>query len=367
MEIGDTLKALSKQAQDAVAANQEKLHGAVHSAARIANDKTGGKYADTVTKVGDQAKGIVTMIAASAAGGFPGTGSAAAEAPAEPVAHESGSFAIGGDTNVYRLGYGAMQLTGQGVWGDPKDPDEAVRVLQRAVALGVNFIDTADSYGPFVSEMLIKKALHPYPEDLVIATKAGLSRSGPGDWRPIGRPEYLRQQCLLSLRHLGLEQIPLYQLHRIDSKVPLAEQLGELALLQQEGLIRHIGLSEVTVEQLVEAQRYATIVAVQNLYNLSNRQAEPLLDHCAEHGIAFIPWFPLATGKLSNPGGPLDTLSNEIGATPSQLALAWLLERSPVMLPIPGTTSVAHLEENVAAAQIKLTDDQFASLSAAAA
>jgi len=362
MELGDTLKVLGKQAQDAVAANQEKLHGAVQNAARIANERTGGKYAETVAKVGDQAKLIVTAIAASAPTGFPGS---SGDIATDPVAHEAGSFAIGGDTNVYRLGYGAMQLTGQGVWGDPKDPDEAVRVLQRAVALGVNFIDTADSYGPFVSEMLIKKALHPYPADLVIATKAGLTRSGPGDWRPVGRPEYLRQQCLLSLRHLGLEQIPLYQLHRIDSKVPLAEQLGELVLLQQEGLIRHIGLSEVTVEQLVEAQRYAKIVTVQNLYNLSNRQAEPLLDHCAGSGIGFIPWFPLATGKLSNPGGPLDTLSTEIGATPSQLALAWLLRRSPVMLPIPGTGSVAHLEENVAAAQINLTDDQFAALSAA--
>jgi pyridoxine 4-dehydrogenase len=365
MELGDTLKALGKQAQDAVAANQERLHGAVQSAARIANEKTGGMYADTVTKVGDQAKGIVSMIAASA-GGFPGSGTADSEAIAEPVAHDSGSFAIGGDTNVYRLGYGAMQLTGQGVWGDPKDPEEAIRVLQRAVALGVNFIDTADSYGPFVSEMLIKQALHPYPADLVIATKVGLTRSGPGDWRPVGRPEYLRQQCLLSLRHLGLEQIPLYQLHRIDSKVPLAEQLGELVELQKEGLIRHIGLSEVTVEQLVEAQRYATISTVQNLYNLTNRQAEPLLDHCADNGIGFIPWFPLATGKLCDPGGPLETLASEIGATPSQLALAWLLQRSPVMLPIPGTASVAHLEENVAAAQIKLTDDQFAALSAAA-
>jgi aryl-alcohol dehydrogenase-like predicted oxidoreductase len=363
MEPGDTLKALGKQAQEAVAANQEKLHGAVQSAARIANERTGGKYAETVTRLGDQAKLIVTAIAASAPGGFPGSHG---DIASDPVAHESGSFAIGGDTNVYRLGYGAMQLTGQGVWGDPKEPDEAVRVLQRAVALGVNFIDTADSYGPFVSEMLIKQALHPYPEDLVIATKAGLARCGPGDWRPLARPEYLRQQCLLSLRHLGLEQIPLYQLHRIDSKVPLAEQLGELVALQQEGLIRHIGLSEVTVEQLIEAQRYAKIVTVQNLYNLSNRQAEPLLEHCAGSGIGFIPWFPLATGKLSKPGGPLDTLAKEIGATPSQLALAWLLRRSPVMLPIPGTGSVSHLEENVAAAQINLTDAQFAALTAAA-
>lgn len=283
-----------------------------------------------------------------------------------PVA-ASGTFAIGGDMTVHRLGYGTMQLTGQGVWGDPKDPDEAVRVLRRAVELGVDFLDTADSYGPFVAEMLIKRALHPYPDGLVIATKVGLTRHGPGIWKPLARPEYIRQQCELSLRHLGLERIPLYQLHRIDPKVPLAEQLGELSALQQEGKIRHIGLSEVSVEQLKEAQQHAKIVTVQNLYNVAKRTAEALLDHCTEHGIGFIPWFPLATGKLSNPGGPLDKLATELDATPSQLALAWLLKRSPVMLPIPGTGSVGHLEENLAAASIELTDEQFRALSDAAA
>jgi len=278
------------------------------------------------------------------------------------LAAGAGTFAIGGDLTVNRLGYGAMQLTGPGVWGPPKDHDEAIRVLRRAVELGVNLIDTADAYGPFVADQLIFEALHPYPDDLVIATKAGLTRAGPGDWRPVGRPEYLRQQCELSLRHLGLDRIELFQLHRIDRKVPLADQLGELVLLQQEGKIRHIGLSEVTVDQLVEAQQFATIASVQNLYNLANRSAEALLDHAEAHGIAFIPWFPLATGELAAEGGPLAHLAREHGATPSQLALAWLLKRSPVMLPIPGTSSVAHLEDNVAAAAIELTDEQFAEL-----
>jgi pyridoxine 4-dehydrogenase len=281
------------------------------------------------------------------------------------IAAQSGTFAIGGDLTVNRLGYGAMQLTGPGIWGDPADPDEAVRVLRRAVELGVNFIDTADSYGPFVSELLIKKALHPYPEDLVIATKAGLTRSGPGDWRPVGRPEYLRQQVELSLRHLGVERIDLHQLHRIDAKVPVAEQVGELALLQQEGKIRHIGLSEVTVAELQEAQQTATIVSVQNLYNLADRSAEALLEHAEANTIAFIPWFPLATGKLAGSGGPLDEIAARLGASPSQLALAWLLRRSPVMLPIPGTASVAHLEDNVAAAGLQLTDEDVEHLTAA--
>jgi pyridoxine 4-dehydrogenase len=279
----------------------------------------------------------------------------------------SGTFELGGDTRITRLGFGAMQLTGPGIWGDPKDPDEAVRVLKRAVELGVDFIDTADSYGPFVSEMLIKKALHPYPEGLVIATKAGLTRHGPGIWAPLARPEYLRQQCELSLRHLGLERIELYQLHRIDAKVPLAEQLGELVALQQEGKIHHIGLSEVSVEQLQASQQHATIVSVQNLYNLANRSAEALLDHCEQEGIGFIPWFPLATGKLTEHDGPLTEIAADTGATPAQLALAWLLKRSPVMLPIPGTSSVAHLEDNLAAAQLQLTDEQFEALSSATA
>ncbi|GAA1429340.1 aldo/keto reductase [Microlunatus lacustris] len=279
-----------------------------------------------------------------------------------PSAQASGTFALGGDLPVVRLGYGSMQLTGDGVWGDPKDPDEAVRVLRRAVELGVTFIDTADSYGPVVAEQLIKKALHPYADDLVIATKAGLTRSGPGDWRPVGRPEYLRQQVEMSLRNLGLERIDLHQLHRIDPQVPLADQVGELKLLQDEGKIRHIGLSEVSVEQLQEAQQTATIVSVQNLFNLADRSAEPLLDHAEAEGIAFIPWFPLATGQLSKPGGPLDALAQEHGASPSQLALAWLLRRSPVMLPIPGTSTVAHLEDNLAAATLELSDDEFARL-----
>ena len=273
-----------------------------------------------------------------------------------------GTLTIGGDLKVRRTGFGAMRITGRGIWGPPKDEAEAIRVLRRAVELGVNLIDTADAYGPFVADQLIFEALHPYPDDLVIATKAGLTRAGPGDWRPVGRPEYLRQQCELSLRHLGLDRIELFQLHRIDRKVPLADQLGELVLLQQEGKIRHIGLSEVTVDQLVEAQQFATIASVQNLYNLANRSAEALLDHAEAHGIAFIPWFPLATGELAAEGGPLAHLAREHGATPSQLALAWLLKRSPVMLPIPGTSSVAHLEDNVAAAAIELTDEQFAEL-----
>ncbi|MFF4812143.1 aldo/keto reductase [Micromonospora chersina] len=281
-------------------------------------------------------------------------------------AKDSGTYRIGGDLQVDRLGYGAMQLTGPGVWGDPKDPAEAVRVLRRAYELGVTFIDTADSYGPFVSELLIKEALHPYADDLVIATKAGLTRSGPGDWRPVGRPEYLRQQCELSLRHLGLDCIPLYQLHRIDEKVPLEDQLGELALLKQEGKVRHIGLSEVTVGQIEAARRITPIVSVQNLYNLADRSAEDVLEHCERDDLAFIPWFPIATGNLARPGGPLDAISTEHGATPAQLALAWLLRRSPVMLPIPGTSSVAHLEENVAAAEVRLSDDEFEALAKAA-
>jgi pyridoxine 4-dehydrogenase len=280
------------------------------------------------------------------------------------AAASSGQFSLGGDMVVNRLGYGAMQLTGPGVWGDPKDPDEAVRVLQRAVEMGVNFIDTADSYGPFVSEQLIKKALHPYPDDLVIATKAGLTRHGPDIWKPVGRPEYLRQQAELSLRHLGVERIDLFQLHRIDPHVPLADQLGELVALQREGKIRHIGLSQVSVGELKKARKIARIASVQNLYNLVDRSSEDLLDVAAANDIAFIPWFPLATGTLAAPGGPLAALAAEHGVQPSQLALAWLLRRSPVMLPIPGTSTVAHLVDNVAAATIHLDDQEFARLSA---
>jgi pyridoxine 4-dehydrogenase len=235
-------------------------------------------------------------------------------------------------------------------------------VLQRAVALGVTLIDTADSYGPFVAEQLIKKALHPYPAELVIATKAGLTRSGPNVWRPVGRPEYLRQQAELSLRHLGLERIDLFQLHRVDAKVPLAEQVGELGRLQEEGKIRHIGLSEVTVAQIEEARQTTAIVSVQNLYNLADRRAEPVLEYAAANNIAFIPWFPLATGALARSGGALDQIAARLDARPSQVALAWLLRRSPVMLPIPGTSTVSHLEENIAAATIELSDADAAAL-----
>lgn len=283
------------------------------------------------------------------------------------TAHASGTFSIGGDLPVVRLGYGAMQITGEGIWGPPRDHDEAVRVLRRAVELGVTFIDTADSYGPEVSEQLIREALHPYADDVVVATKAGLTRQGPGIWTPLGFPPYLRQQCELSLRRLGVETIDLFQLHRIDRAYPLEDQVGELRKLQEEGKVRHIGLSEVTVEQFEAARAVADIATVQNLYNLGNRSAEALLDHCEREGIGFIPWFPLATGELSKEDGPLADASREHGATPSQLALAWLLRRSPVMLPIPGTSSVDHLEQNVAGADIELTDEEFEKLSAISA
>lgn len=281
-----------------------------------------------------------------------------------PDAADSGTFSIGGDLTVNRLGYGAMQITGEGVWGEPDDVKEATKVLERALEIGVNFIDTADSYGPYVSEELIREALHPYADDLVIATKAGLVRTGPGEWHPVGRPKYLRQQCEMSLRRLGVERIDLFQLHRIDPEVPTAEQVGELAALKEEGKIAHIGLSEVTVDELREAQQHAEVATVQNMFNLTSRDAEPLLDHCTENGIGFIPWFPLATGELAGSGGPLDDLSTELDVSPSQLALAWLLKRSPVMLPIPGTSSVDHLDDNVAAASVELTDEQFEQLSA---
>jgi pyridoxine 4-dehydrogenase len=275
----------------------------------------------------------------------------------------SGTFTIGGDLTVNRLGYGTMQLPGPGVWGDAHDPKEAVRVLRRAVELGVNFIDTADAYGPFVADYLLKEALHPYGDDLIIATKVGLTRPGPGDWRPVGRPEYIRQQTELNLRHLGLERIDLLQLHRIDQQVPLADQIGELALLQQEGKIRHIGLSEVSVEQIVEAGKIAKIASVQNLYNLAKRDAEPVLEFAEANGMAFIPWFPLATGELAKEGGPLAELAKRLNAKPAQLALAWLLKRSPAILPIPGTSRVKHLEENIVAAGIELSDQDFKTLS----
>ncbi len=278
------------------------------------------------------------------------------------TAAASRTYPIGDDLPVVRLGYGAMQLTGPGIWGPPRDHDEAIRVLRRAVELGVTFIDTADAYGPHVSEELIREALYPYPADLVIATKAGLVRTGPHAWHPLGRPVYLRQQAELSLRRLRLERIDLFQLHRIDPVVPLADQLGTLVDLQREGKVRHIGLSEVSVEEIRAAGETAEIATVQNLYNLANRKSEDVLDYCERASIGFIPWFPIATGELARPGGPLDGIAQQLDATPAQLALAWLLRRSPVMLPIPGTSSVAHLEENVAAARIQLTDEQFEAL-----
>jgi len=282
------------------------------------------------------------------------------------TAAASGTFSIGGDLAVNRLGYGTMQLTGSGVWGYPADREAPVAVLRRAVELGVNLIDSADAYGPFVTDEFIRTALHPYADDLVIATKVGFTRQGPNQWTPVGRPEYLRQQTELNLRNLAVDRIDLLQLHRIDPKVPLADQLGELKKLQDEGKIRHIGLSEVSVAEVEEARTIVDIVSVQNLYNLTNRSAEELVDYSEANGIAFIPWFPLATGKLAGDGSPLAALAKEHGSTPSQLALAWLLRRSPVITPIPGTSSVAHLEDNVAAAEIELTDDEFAALTAIA-
>ncbi|GAC1403287.1 MAG: aldo/keto reductase [Mycobacterium sp.] len=280
----------------------------------------------------------------------------------ETVAHASGTFTIGGDLTVNRLGFGAMRITGDGVWGPPADRDECTRVLRRAVELGINFIDTADSYGPDVSEQLIRDALHPYPDGLVIATKAGLLRTGPNDWTPLGFPAYLRQECEMSLRQLGVDRIDLFQLHRIDSKFPAEDQVGELAKLQQEGKIRHIGLSEVTVEQLEAAQKIVPIVSVQNMYNLTARRSEPVLEACEAEGIGFIPWAPLGSGPLVAKDGPLQKIAADHGVGPSQLAVAWLLKRSPVMLPIPGTSKVDHLDENVAAAEIELSDAEFAIL-----
>jgi aryl-alcohol dehydrogenase-like predicted oxidoreductase len=276
----------------------------------------------------------------------------------------SGSFRFG-DLEVHRLGYGAMQLTGEGVWGPPKDPDECIRVLRRAVDLGVDFIDTADSYGPDVSEELIREALHPYADDLVIATKAGLIRTGPGEWPVLGRPEYLRQQCEMSLRRLGVERIDLWQLHRIDPKVPADEQFGVMKELLDEGKVRTLGLSEVSVADIEAARKVIPVSTVQNMYNLTSRGSEDVLEHCEAEGIGFIPWFPIAAGKLAEEGGPVDHIVKETGASPSQVALAWLLARSPVMLPIPGTKSVAHLEDNCGAALVTLTPAQVESLTAA--
>jgi aryl-alcohol dehydrogenase-like predicted oxidoreductase len=282
------------------------------------------------------------------------------ELPAnKPDASASGVFEIGGDLQVHRLGFGAMRITGPGVWGEPKDPAEARRVLLRAVELGVNLIDTADSYGPEVSERLIAEALHPYPRGLVIATKGGLTRSGPNSWAPVGRPEYLRQCVEMSLRRLKVDRIDLYQLHRIDPKVPAAETLGALKALQGAGKIRHIGLSEVSVAEIELARKTVAVVSVQNLYNIGNRQSEAVLDYCAREGLGFIPWFPLAAGEMARPGSVLDQAARKHGASVSQLALAWLLHRSPVILPIPGTSSVSHLEENLGAASVKLSEAEW--------
>lgn len=281
---------------------------------------------------------------------------------ARPNAAAAGTFDIGGDLRVNRLGFGAMRITGKGIWGEPENPEEARAVLKRAVELGINLIDTADSYGPHVSERLIGETLHPYPEDLVIATKGGLLRDGPGQWRRDARPEHLREACEGSLKRLKLDRIDLYQLHRIDPRVPAEEPLGALAELREEGKIRHIGLSEVSVEQIQRAQQIVPIVSVQNRYNLTDRDSEDVLDFCEREGIGFIPWFPLATGDLARPGGPLDEIATRYGASPGQVALAWLLWRSPVMLPIPGTSSVEHLVENVAAASLELDEEEFAEL-----
>ena len=278
----------------------------------------------------------------------------------------SDTFSIGGDLPVHRLGYGAMQLPGPGVWGEPADPENARRVVRAAVEQGVDFIDTADSYGPVVSERIIAEALHPYPEGLVIATKAGLTRQGPGIWTPVGRPAYLKQQVELSLRTLRLERIDLIQLHRIDAEVPLADQLGAFKELQDEGKVRHIGVSEVSVAELEQAREIVDVVSVQNLYNLTNRQSQDVLDHATEHGIGFIPWFPIATGDLAAPDSPVADIARELDATPSQVALAWLLHTSPVVLPIPGTKSVDHLTENLGAAQLRLSDEDMARLDALA-
>jgi aryl-alcohol dehydrogenase-like predicted oxidoreductase len=282
-------------------------------------------------------------------------------------AHASGTFALGGDLPVHRLGFGAMRITGPGIWGDPADRGEAITVLRRAVELGVDLIDTADSYGPYVSEDLIREALHPYPEGLVIATKAGLVRTGPAGWHPVGRPEYLRQECEMSLRRLGLERIDLYQLHRPDPQVPFDDQVGTFADLRREGKVRHVGLSNVTLDQLESARRVVPIASVQNLYNLDDRTSEDLVDACATAGIGFIPWRPVADVASGSAVGlitAVTSVAERTGATPSQVALAWLLRRSPTMLPIPGTSSVAHLDENVAAALVALTDAEVEALTA---
>jgi len=275
------------------------------------------------------------------------------------------TFTIGGDLEVQRLGFGAMRITGKGIWGPPADPEEAKRLLRRVLELGIDLIDTADSYGPEVSENLIAEALHPYPDGLVIATKGGLRRTGPGEWPRDARPERLKECCEASLRRLKLDRIDLYQLHSPDPRVPYEDSVGALKELQDEGKIRHIGISNVSVEELEQARGLVNVVTVQNRYNLEDRDSEDVLEACEKLGIGFIPWFPLATGRLAEPGGPLDRIARERDATPGQIALAWLLARSPVMLPIPGTSSVEHLEENVAAATIELTQDEVVAVGSA--
>jgi pyridoxine 4-dehydrogenase len=269
---------------------------------------------------------------------------------------KSGTFQIGGDIPVHRLGFGAMRLTGKGIWGEPADHDDCIAVLRRCLELGITLIDTADSYGPLVSERLIAEALHPYPGNLLIATKAGFRRPGPDEWELDCRPEYLRECCEGSLTRLKLDRIDLYQLHRIDSKYPMEDQIGVLVDLQSEGKIRHIGLSEVDVEQIEAVRRLAPVATVQNLYNLSDRHSEAVLDYCGRENIGFIPWYPLATGSLANPDSPLSHAAARLGATPGQVALAWLLKKSPVMLPIPGTSKVDHLENNTRAALLEIDD-----------
>jgi aryl-alcohol dehydrogenase-like predicted oxidoreductase len=286
---------------------------------------------------------------------------------AEGVAARSGTFMLGGDLPVHRLGFGAMRITGKGIWGEPADEDEAKRVLRRVPELGIDLIDTADSYGPYVSERLIGETLHPYPQGLVIATKAGLERGGPNQWTPNGRPEHIRKALEGSLRRLKVERIDLYLLHRIDPDVPVEDSLGVLKDAQQQGLIRHVGLSEVNPRELERARKTVEVVSVQNLYNLGERKWDEMVDVCAREGIAFIPWYPLNAGKLAGEGGKLAEIARRHGATESQIALAWLLKRSPTMLPIPGTGSVDHLEENTAAAAIELSDDDFRALTEAGA
>jgi aryl-alcohol dehydrogenase-like predicted oxidoreductase len=278
----------------------------------------------------------------------------------------AGALSLGGDLEVRRLGFGAMRLTGEGIWGPPDDPETAKSVLRRAIDLGVDFIDTADSYGPNVSEELIAEALHPYPGGLVIATKGGLTRSGPGQWSPDGRPEHLRKACEGSLRRLQLERIDVYQLHTVDPNVPLEESIGALVELRDEGKIAHISISNVNTEQLARAREIVPVVSVQNRYSIVDRDSEPVLAECERLGIAFIPWFPLGAGRLAA-DGPIARVAQVHDATPFQVAIAWLLARSPVMLPIPGTSSLEHLEENVAAAGLKLAQEEFEELAAVGA